>query len=104
MPTNWTPYCKNLTIIGWKKLYVPTVLKEFNEQDDVYNILVGLNPELDQVRIQIVVKPEVLCFNKVVALIQCKESGRGMMLEPHNTDSLTLVAISSKNATEKPPI
>ena len=45
------------------------VLKDFIEQDRVYDFLVGLNPEFDQVRIQILGKQEVSCFNEVVALI-----------------------------------
>jgi hypothetical protein len=46
-----------------------TVLKNFIEQDRVYDFLVGLNSKFDQVRIQILGKQEVLCFNEVVALI-----------------------------------
>ena len=45
------------------------VLKDFVEQDRVYDFLVGLNPEFNQVRIQILGKQEVPCFNEVVALI-----------------------------------
>ena len=45
------------------------ILKDFIEQDRVYDFLVGLNLEFDQVRIQILGKQEVLCFNEVVALI-----------------------------------
>ena len=45
------------------------VLKDFIEQDRVYDFLVGLNLEFDQVRIQILGKQEVPCFNEIVALI-----------------------------------
>jgi hypothetical protein len=45
------------------------VLKDFIEQDRVYDFLVGLNSKFDQVRIQILGKQEVPCFNEVVALI-----------------------------------
>ena len=38
------------------------VLKDFIEQDRIYDFLVGLNPEFDQVRIQILGKQEVPCF------------------------------------------
>nr|CAN75638.1 hypothetical protein VITISV_043620 [Vitis vinifera] len=41
-----------------------TILKDFIEQDRVYDFLVGLNLEFDQVRIQILGKQEVLCFNE----------------------------------------
>ena len=57
------------------------VLKDFIEQDRVYDFLVGLNPEFDQVRIQILGKQEVLCFNKVVALIRGEESRRSVMIK-----------------------
>ena len=45
------------------------ILKDFIEQDRVYDFLVGLSPKFDQVRIQILGKQEILCFNEVVALI-----------------------------------
>ena len=60
------------------------VLKEFIEQDRVYDFFVEPNPEFDQVRIQILDKQEVPCFNEVVALIRGEESRRGLMLEPQN--------------------
>ncbi|RVW66512.1 Retrovirus-related Pol polyprotein from transposon RE1 [Vitis vinifera] len=41
------------------------ILKDFIEQDRVYDFLVGLNPEFDQVRIQILGKQEVPCFNEL---------------------------------------
>ena len=68
------------------------VLKDFNEQDKIYNFLVGLNTEFDQVRIQILGKQEVSCFNEVVALIQGEESRRSVMLEPRTLDRSALVA------------
>ena len=74
------------------------ILKDFIEQDRVYDFLVGLNPEFDQVRIQILGKQEVLCFNKVVALIRGEESRRCLMLNPHNTDSSTMVVGSGNNS------
>ncbi|RVX16321.1 hypothetical protein CK203_014550 [Vitis vinifera] len=68
------------------------ILKDFIEQDRVYDFLVGLNPEFDQVRIQILGKQEVPCFNEVVALIRGEESRRSVMLEPQTLDRSTLVA------------
>ncbi|RVW76008.1 Retrovirus-related Pol polyprotein from transposon RE1 [Vitis vinifera] len=68
------------------------ILKDFIEQDRVYDFLVGLNPEFDQVRIQILGKQEVPCFNEVVALIRGEESRRCMMHNPQNTDSSAMVA------------
>ena len=45
------------------------VLKDFIEKDRIYDFLIGLNQEFDQVRIQILSKQEVSCFNEVVVLI-----------------------------------
>lgn len=56
-------------VIKTKCLEDVTILKDFIEQDRVYDFLVGLNPEFDQVRIQSLGKQEVPCFNEVVALI-----------------------------------
>ena len=75
------------------------VLKDFTEQDRVYDFLVGLNPEFDQVRIQILGKPNVPCFNEVVALIRSEESRRGLMLEPQITDNSAMLASNNKSAT-----
>ena len=77
------------------------VLKEFIEQDRVYDFLVEPNPEFDQVRIQILDKQEVPCFNEVVALIRGEESRRGLMLEPQNTDNLAMVASGGNNLVTK---
>jgi len=68
------------------------VLKNFIEQDKVYDFLVGLNLDFDQVRIQILGKMKVPCFNEVVALVRGEESRRRVMLEPQATDSSTMVA------------
>ncbi|RVW23401.1 hypothetical protein CK203_098189 [Vitis vinifera] len=61
------------TVIKTKCPEDAIVLKDFIEQDRVYDFLVGLNPEFDQVRIQILGKQEVSCFNEVVALIRGEE-------------------------------
>ena len=58
------------------------VLKDFIEQDRVYDFLVELIPKFDQVRIQIHGKQEVPCFNEVVALIRGEESRRSVMVKP----------------------
>ena len=76
------------------------VLKDFIEQDRVYDFLVGLNLEFDQVRIQILGKLEVPCFNKIVALIRSEESRKGLMLEPQTIDRSAMVASgNNKSAT-----
>ena len=67
------------------------VLKEFIEQDRIYDFLTGLNSEFNQVRIQILGKQEVPCFNEVVTLIRGEESRRSVMLEPQTLDGSALV-------------
>ncbi|RVW17570.1 hypothetical protein CK203_083467 [Vitis vinifera] len=73
-------------MIKTKRRKGAVVLKDFIKQDRVYDFLVGLNPEFDQVRIQILGKQEVPCFNEVVALIRGEECQRSVMLEPQTLD------------------
>ncbi|XP_068483247.1 uncharacterized protein [Phaseolus vulgaris] len=68
------------------------ILKEYIEQDRVYDFLVGLNPEYDQVRIQILGKEKVPGLNEVVAIIRSEESRRGLMLETPTTESSAMKA------------
>ncbi|XP_068492253.1 uncharacterized protein [Phaseolus vulgaris] len=68
------------------------ILKEYIEQDRVYDFLVGLNPEYDQVRIQILGKEKVPGLNEVVAIIRSEESMRGLMLETPTTESSAMKA------------
>ncbi|KAJ1408105.1 gag-polypeptide of LTR copia-type [Sesbania bispinosa] len=68
------------------------LLKEYIEQDRVYDFLVGLNPEFDQVRIQILGKQKVPCFNEVVAIVRSEESRRGLMLESPAVENSAMVA------------
>ena len=77
------------------------VLKDFIKQDRVYDFLVELNPEFDQVRIHILGKQEVLCFNKVVTLIRGEESRRSVMFESQSLDGLALVAKTEYPEKEK---
>ena len=68
------------------------ILKKYIEQDRVYDFLVGLNPEYDQVRIQILGKEKVPGLNEVVAIIRSEESRRGLMLEISTTESSAMIA------------
>ena len=79
-------------VIKTKCLEDAAVLKDFIEQDRVYDFLIGLNLEFDQVRIQILGKQEVPCFNEVVAMIRGEESRRSVILEPQTLDGSALVA------------
>ncbi len=68
------------------------ILKNFIERDRVYDFLVGLNTEFDQVRIQILGKEEVPPLNEVIALVRAEESRRGIMLEPKDLEGSAMVA------------
>ncbi|XP_020212421.1 uncharacterized protein LOC109796961 [Cajanus cajan] len=68
------------------------LLKDYIEQDRVYDFLVGLNPEFDQVRIQILGKQKVPCFNEVVAIVRSEESRRSLMLESPAVENSAMVA------------
>ena len=46
------------------------ILKGFIEQDRVYDFLVVLNPEFDQIRIQIMGRQELPSLNEVVAMVR----------------------------------
>jgi hypothetical protein len=72
------------------------VLKEFIEQDRVYDFLVGLNPEFDQVRIQILGKPQVPSLNEVVAIVRSEESRRNLMLDTPSIESSAMITESHR--------
>lgn len=76
------------------------ILKKFIEKDRVYDFLVGLNAEFDQVRIQILGKEDVPSLNEVIALIRAEESRRGIMLEPVTTDGSAMVAQDNTNRNQ----
>ena len=65
-----------------------TILKNFIEQDRVFDFLVGLNVEFDQVRVQILGKDEVPSLNEVISTIRSEESRRGVMLKPQTLGRL----------------
>ncbi|KAG0452767.1 hypothetical protein HPP92_025197 [Vanilla planifolia] len=58
------------------------ILKKFIEKDRVYDFLAGLNPEFDQVRIQILGKEETPPLEETISLVRAEGSGRGVMLQP----------------------
>jgi len=53
-----------------------SILKEYIEQDRVYDFLVGLHLEYDQVRVQILEKEKVLGINEMVSITRSEESKR----------------------------
>ena len=68
------------------------ILKNFVEKDRVYDFLAGLNPEFDQVRIQILGKEERPPLEETISLIRAEESQRSVMLEPQAMDGSVLIA------------
>ena len=50
------------------------ILKNSIEKDRVYDFLAGLNPEFDQVRVQILGKEETPSLEKTISLIKVEES------------------------------
>ena len=58
----------------------------------VYDFLVGLNPEFDQIRIQILGRQELPSLNEVVAMVRSEESRRNLMLDTPTIESSAMVA------------
>jgi hypothetical protein len=56
----------------------------------------GLNPEFDQVRIQILGKPQVPSLNEVVAIARSDKSGRNLMLDTPSIESLAMITESHR--------
>ena len=71
------------------------ILKNFIEKDRVYDFLAGLNPEFDQVRVQILGKEET------ISLIRVEESWRGIMLEPQTLEGSALVTKIEQTQTQE---
>ena len=78
----WSP------LIHWDKMFQGC---SNLEKDRVYDFLVGLNVEFDQVRVQILSK-ELPTLNETISIFQAEESKRSVMLEPHNMEGSTMVA------------
>ncbi|XP_073226363.1 uncharacterized protein [Cicer arietinum] len=66
------------------------LLKEYIEQDRVYDFLVGLNSDFDQVRAQILGKEKIPGISEVVAIVRNEESRRGLMLTIPPVESSTM--------------
>jgi hypothetical protein len=62
----------------------------------VYDFLVGLNSEFDQVRIQILGKQEVPSFNEVIAIVRSEESRRSLMLDTPIIENSAMMADLNK--------
>jgi len=69
-----------------------TILGEYIKQDRVYDFLVDLNQEYDQVRIQILGREKVPRLNEVMEIIWSEENRRSLMLETPISESSAMVA------------
>ena len=67
------------------------ILKNYIEIDWVYDFLVGLNAEFDQVKVQILNK-KLSTLNETISIIRVEESKKSVMLEPQNLEGLAMVA------------
>ncbi|KAH7516297.1 hypothetical protein FEM48_Zijuj10G0120300 [Ziziphus jujuba var. spinosa] len=76
-------------------------LKNFIEKDRVYDFLAGLNPEFDQVRIQIIGKDCTPSLEETISLIRAEESQRSVMLEPQTMEGSALAAKIDHQDKEK---
>ncbi|KAI5407453.1 hypothetical protein KIW84_053639 [Lathyrus oleraceus] len=68
-----------------------TKLREYIEQDRVYDFVVGLNSNFDYVRVQILDKEKVPNINDVVSIVRSEESRRELMLTPPSVERSTLL-------------
>ena len=57
-----------------------TTLRKLIEKNWIYEFLVGLWPEYDQVKVQILSKDELPSLDETIAIIRVKESRRDVML------------------------
>lgn len=67
------------------------ILKEFIEQDRVYDFLVRLNFGFDSVRIQIIGKPQISSLNEVVVIVRSEESIRNLMFDTPSIESSAMM-------------
>lgn len=77
------------------------ILKNFMEKDRVYDFLAGLNPEFDQVKVQILSKEETSSLEETISLIRAEESRRGVMLEPRAVGGSALVTKTEHQNRER---
>lgn len=56
----------------------------------------GLNSEFDQVRIQILGKPQVPSLNEVVAIVRSEERRRNLMLDTPSIESSAMMVENLK--------
>lgn len=66
------------------------ILKKFITKDRIYEFLAGLNPEFDQVRVQVLSK-DTSSLEEAISMVRTEESRRSVMLEPQNIKGSALI-------------
>jgi len=77
------------------------MLKEYIDQDKVYDFFVEINSDFDQVKVQIFRKEKVPRINEMVAMAK-SESRRTLMLESLFVKNLTMIANRASTKIVKP--
>jgi hypothetical protein len=67
------------------------ILKNYMERERIFEFLVGLNIEFDQVRVQILGKESMPSLNEVVSLIKAEEGRRIVMFDVPNIEGMILI-------------
>ena len=91
--TWWEDYGWNLTnhpikMICWEDA---ATLNQIIERDRIVEFLAGLNPEFDQVRVQILGKDKLSNLNEVFVIVRSEENRRYTMLIEHTIEGSALV-------------
>ena len=76
-------------------------LNQFVERDRIVEFLAGLNPEFDQVRIQVLGRDKLPTLNEVFAIVRSEENRRGAMLNEYNTEELALISSNKEGVGGK---
>lgn len=67
-------------------------LNRILERDQIVEFLAGLNPEFDQVQVQVLGKDKLSNLNEVFAIVWSEENRRSAMLSVHSTEGSALVS------------
>lgn len=68
------------------------ILTSMLERDRIVEFLVGLNPEFDQVRVQILTKKKMPSLNEVYFIVRSEEHRRTTMFNDLNLEGSAIVS------------
>lgn len=83
--------------IKWETTGDALLYQKATNQQRVYCFLAGLNPEYDQVRVQILGNKDLPNIEEVIATVKSEESRRSVMLENKTTESTAFTAKGEHN-------